>query len=115
MARKDHTITVVTDDLTGKQIENAEDAQEIHFSYGGTDYVIDLHNDNAKKLDDLLAPYIDAARRAPKATAKAAKTEPSKEERNAMREWAVANGHKVSDRGRIAQSIQEAYRASLNS
>ena len=32
-------------------------------------------------------------------------------ELRAMREWARANGHTVSDKGRVSQSIQDAYRA----
>ena len=116
MARRKIESYEVTDDLT-KEVIPEEDATELFFSYGGTDYKIDLSKKNAEKLDGLLAPYIDAATRVTNRTApkSGGKSEPSKEEREAMRTWARANGHTVSDRGRIAQSIQEAYRASLNS
>ncbi|WP_207770859.1 histone-like nucleoid-structuring protein Lsr2 [Microbacterium testaceum] len=116
MARKERTVYDITDDLTGEAVDE-KDAQEIFFSYAGTDYKIDLGKANAKKLDDFLAPYIDAATRVAGRTAakSGGKTEPSKEERNAMRTWAQANGYTVSDRGRISQEIQKAYRDANNS
>ena len=44
--------------------------------------------------------------RAPRGTAAPVKRNP---ETAAIREWAKANGHKVSDRGRIHQDVQDAY------
>jgi nucleoid-associated protein Lsr2 len=39
---------------------------------------------------------------------------PNPEETHAIREWARQHGHEVSDRGRIAKSVMEAYKAATN-
>lgn len=48
---------ILTDDLTGEEADLTA-----KFSLDGTDYEIDLTNDNALKLRDVLAPFIGAAR-----------------------------------------------------
>jgi hypothetical protein len=35
----------------------------------------------------------------------------NREDTAAIREWARAHGHNVSDRGRISKSVMEAYKA----
>ena len=74
---------------------------------------------NAAKLRDALAPYVGAARkaggrgrgRAARQTVVAEKPARSNRDQTAaIREWARANGHQVSDRGRISKSVIEAYR-----
>lgn len=107
MARK--IIEEITDDIDG-----SSDAETIQFSYGGTDYEIDLGKRNQDKLDNALAPFIDAARRVGRSTgsrkASAASGGP-KRDLDAIREWARKNGHEVSTRGRVANHIVEAYDA----
>ena len=56
--------------------------------------------------DDLDGGPADETIRAPRGTAAPVKRNP---ETAAIREWAKANGHKVSDRGRIHQDVQDAY------
>jgi hypothetical protein len=101
------------DDLDGSAASGTFD-----FSLEGRQYQIDLSDENAAKLRDLLAPYVGAARkaggrgrgRAARQTAVADKsTRSNRDQTAAIREWARANGHTVSDRGRIPKSVIEAY------
>lgn len=111
MARNEIITYTYTDDLTGETVAE-EDFQTVEFSYGGDHYSIDLGTENAKALDDFLAPYIAKAKRqytkyyaSPKKATRKAVSRPG------IREWARENGYKVSDRGRIDTKIQEAYDA----
>ena len=101
------------DDLDG-----ADAAGTFDFALDGRQYQIDLSDENAAKLRDALAPYIGAARKARgrgrgRATRQAAVAEKparsSRDQTAAIREWARANGHEVSDRGRISKSVMQAY------
>src|SRR5215207_6111849 len=84
----------------------------------GRQYQIDLSDENAAKLRDVLEPYIGAARKAGGRGRTARQTvvaeKPARSNRDqtaAIREWARENGHQVSDRGRIPKSVIEAYQA----
>lgn len=84
------------------------------FSLDGRAYEIDLSEKNAALLKDALASFIEAGRRAGRTGATVApgtRTRP-RSETDAIREWARANGYEVNDRGRIAETIIQAYRAS---
>ena len=104
------------DDLDGSDASGTFD-----FSLEGRQYQVDLSDENAAKLRDALAPYIDVARKAggrsgrrgrPRQTAVADKPARSnREETAAIRAWAREHGHQVSDRGRIPKSVIEAYQA----
>ena len=107
------------DDLDGSDASGTFD-----FSLEGRRYQIDLSDENAAKLRDALAPYVGAARkaggrgrgrgrgRAARQTVVAEKPARSNRDQTAaIREWARANGHQVSDRGRISKSVIEAYQA----
>jgi hypothetical protein len=84
----------------------------------GHSYEIDLSKKNITALEKALKPYLVAARtarptsgasprRGTRATGPAVKRTNLQE----IRDWARANGHEVSDRGRIAASVVEAYEA----
>lgn len=111
MARREIKTYVVTDDLTGAEIPDDE-AVHIEFSYAGRNYVIDLGKRNAEKFDNLIAPYINAATqvRGNSRTATRAKRS-SHHDLNAVREWAAKNGYEVAPRGRVAQTVLDAYDA----
>ncbi|OLM34100.1 Histone protein Lsr2 [Pseudonocardia sp. Ae717_Ps2] len=103
----------LVDDLTGDAAD-----ETIEFGIDGRNYEIDLSDGNAKKLRDVLADYVAAARRAGGATrrrgsgsASTAARRPSvdREQNQAIREWARNRGMKVSDRGRIPAEVLEAY------
>ena len=110
MAQK--TVVVMTDDLTG-----GDASQTIHFSLDNTDYVIDLNDKNAAALRADFEKYIDAGRRhradgAAKPKRGAVVRGPATGvDTAAVREWARANGHEVSERGRVSKKIIEAYAA----
>jgi hypothetical protein len=107
-------IAQITDDLDGTVLEEGE-GKQVTFSVEGRAYEIDLSESNAKKFHDALAPFVGAARttgsagvgRTPRASTRA-KTDL---DLGAVREWARANGHTVSDRGRVPATIVDAYRA----
>ena len=110
MAQK--TTVKFVDDLDGSDASGTFD-----FSLEGRNYQVDLSDQNAGKLRDALAPFIGVARktggrrrgRTQRQTDKPLQS--SREDTAAIREWARANGHTVSDRGRISKSVMEAYRA----
>jgi hypothetical protein len=113
MARQ--TTVRFIDDLDGSDASGTFD-----FSLEGRKYEVDLSDQNAAKLRDALAPFIDVARktggrgrgRTQRQTAVTdTPARSSREETHAIREWAREHGQKVSDRGRIPKSILEAYRA----
>ncbi|MDN5918419.1 MAG: Lsr2 family protein [Pseudonocardia sp.] len=103
-----HTTVTLVDDLDGSKAE-----EQVQFSVDGRSYEIDLSSKNATKLRDGLAPYVSAARRGGRtASASASSNGSSASERavnRAVREWAVAQGMKISERGRIPSSVLEAY------
>ncbi|KNC19490.1 hypothetical protein AC792_06515 [Arthrobacter sp. RIT-PI-e] len=97
---------------------NGEEAHEtVRFGLDGTNYEIDLTTDNANNLRSTLSEYVDKARKSntggrrnqggQKTTASGSGR--SKEETQAIRQWAQDNGHNPSSRGRITQSIIDAY------
>lgn len=112
MARR--IVHQLVDDIDGDVLEVGE-GESIHFSFNGTAYEIDLTTKNADALRAAFAPYIAAGRRSSSATASRGgaprKRSSSSPEVAAIRAWAQANGHTVSERGRIPATITEAYRA----
>ncbi len=97
---------VLIDDLDGG---NA--AETVTFALDGVTYEIDLSENNAKKLRDDVAHWTGHARRSGGARGGVRKrgAGPKRGDLSAVREWARANGHSVSDRGRISGEIQAAY------
>jgi hypothetical protein len=111
MARQ--VITTLIDDLDGKKADRT-----VEFSLDGIAYTIDLSEANAGKLRKALDPFINAGTRVGRGTARrhagavtSGRTASSRDENKAIREWAVANGHQISERGRIPAGVSDAYRA----
>lgn len=114
MAQK--TVVTLIDDLDGT---SSESIQTVEFGLDGVSYEIDLNVDNAGKLRDHLEDFIGSARRtggrvkrglatnAPRPTGSGR----SREQTQAIRDWAKKNGHDVSDRGRIPATVIEAFEA----
>ena len=111
------TTVSLTDDLDGSKAERT-----VAFGLSGSTYEIDLSKKNATALEKVLAPYLQAARKAAGGPARAGSVRRSvrarrmagsaKPDVSAVRAWAKDNGYEVSDRGRIAASVVEAYNAS---
>lgn len=110
MAKRTITTTEFTDDLDGGKAEGT-----VKFAYDGQSYEIDLNKKNRSALEKALKPYIDAARKSRSSTRSSrpagSRRSASRRDLKAVRDWARANGHEVSDRGRISQEIQDAYDA----
>ena len=118
-------VTVFIDDVTGDELDGGE---TVNFALDGVEYQIDLSEEHADELRKALAPYVlkgrrtggrytrgaaPSARKARRSTdsASSGTSGRSRHDIQAIREWAQANGHKVSDRGRIPASVVEAYEA----
>lgn len=94
---------------------DASSAEEtVVFGLDGVTYEIDLSSANAEALRSDLAKWIGHGRRTGgrrnTSGGAAPRSENSREDLAKIREWARANGHKVSDRGRISTTVQDAYR-----
>ena len=116
------TMTTVTlvDDLDGTEAE-----ESVSFALDGANYEIDLSEENATRLRDALAVFVANARRvdggrrgsrsraraaaAPGKAPKAPRSAPDREQTAAIREWARANGHEVSERGRLSAAVLQAF------
>lgn len=110
MAQK--TQVILIDDISG-----GDAAETISFALDGVSYEIDLSADNAAALRESLAEWIGAARRVGGRQVRGrvggrSTTRTNVESNSAtVREWARANGYKVSERGRISADIREAFAA----
>jgi len=94
--------------------KNSPADETVSFSLDGVSYEIDLTSGNAAKLRDDLAVWIGHAERTGGRRSSGRPTSKStgsgrKADLGAVREWARANGHQVSDRGRISAQVQAAY------
>lgn len=102
------------DDLTGDQAD-----ETIAFGLAGKAFEIDLSAANAERLRELFAPLVQAGRRSGQSRGTAAVTSSAKrstptadrEQTQAVRDWARANGHQVADKGRISGTVLAAFHA----
>ena len=100
----------LVDDLDGGAAD-----ESVIFAIDNKHYEMDLSEQHAAQLREVLAPFIVAARRAGgsavTSTRRSTPARPAaaREDTAAIREWAGAHGFDVSTRGRIAASVREAY------
>lgn len=114
MAQK--TVVTLIDDLDGT---SSGSIQTVEFGLDGVTYEIDLNDGNAGKLRDHLEGFIGSARRTGGRVkrglatngARPAGSGRSREQTQAIREWAKRNNWEISDRGRIPAEIIEAFEA----
>lgn len=104
---------VLVDDLDGSEASGT-----VSFGFDGRSYEIDLSEANTAQLRDALAPFVASARRtggsgrasaAPRRSRAPRSGGSDREQTAAIREWARANGHEISERGRIPNSVLQAY------
>ena len=101
------------------QPPSTDKSETVDFGLDGQAYEIDLSADEARRMRATLQRYVDAGRPVTNATPPttangwAGKATPAEHhgEAAAIREWARAHGHQVSDRGRIPARVLNAYRA----
>lgn len=107
------TIVSLISDISG-----AEAQQTILYSVGGKAYEIDLTDKEAVDFRATLEPFVKVSRTKGQAAASGTGNKPkktsksaSKQERETVRAWAREHGHTVGDRGRVPQSVTDAYDA----
>ena len=110
MAKK----TLIIDDLTGET-----GARTRNLRFDGVDYEIDLTDASFAELRKALKPYLKAARqvsgsRVPVPRIRRRASSPSKAksagtEASVIRAWARANGVAVTQRGRVAPAVRDAW------
>lgn len=115
VARK--TQIVLEDDLTGDLLEDGT-GETVLFAFDGTSFEIDLSTDNATEMREALSRYTGAARTVSSASPRASASPSSRKAAGTgrsdlaeIREWAKSHGHEVSERGRIKNTVMEAYDA----
>lgn len=103
------TIVRLIDDVDGTTAETT-----VQFTWSGVGYSIDLSSKNVRAFQAAVEPWVKAATRitaSRKQAAKKATPHLPKLDLAGIRGWAVANGHKVADRGRIPTVVIDAYHA----
>lgn len=112
MARRANIIIV--DDLNGETLPDGR-GQTVTFGLDDTSYELDLIKDNANQLREDFKRYVQAARKIGRASStgsrRSAASSGGRKNTAAIREWAKANAHAVSERGRTSSSVLEAYGA----
>jgi hypothetical protein len=115
MAQKVQVLLVC--DLHADEVEGSE---TIAFGLDGSAYEIDVCDDHAAQMRDAFAPFVGAARRAGRSPVAPAQRRGGrgrssggndKQRVSEIRAWARANGHQVSERGRISSTVLSAYEA----
>ncbi|MFE5673359.1 Lsr2 family protein [Agromyces sp. NPDC056523] len=101
-------VETLIDDLDGSDADRT-----VSFTIEGAEYAIDLSAANAEKFQAAIAPYVKAARKTGAGRAgssRARRSASSAGDTKDAREWLRANGHQVSDRGRVPAPLMELYR-----
>ena len=105
MAKKTVVSEILIDDLDGSAAERT-----VRFSWEGVAYELELSKKNAVAFERTMKPYVAAARRERSQRGRRpSATRSGKRDLAPVREWASQNGYPVSTRGRVAQSIIDAY------
>jgi len=102
-------------------LDKSEASETVTFGLDGKEYEIDLSDEHARALRESFADFIPVARRvtgsssAPQARARRSSggspVRADRAQTQAIREWARANGHTVSDRGRIPTKVLGEFEA----
>ena len=112
MAQKVQVLLI--DDIDGSDAD-----ETVEFSLDGVAYEIDLTSSHADGLREILAAYVAAGRRTggrakvrhPRAVVPAQKAVPVEAAPRTVREWAKSQADiKLSDRGRIPESVMVRFR-----
>ena len=100
------TMTKLIDDLDGSTAERT-----VTFTWDGNTVEIDLSKKNIAALESVLKPYVEAGRPVRPSRINGRRGSSRRSATPDVREWARANGHEISDRGRIPVAVIEAYEA----
>lgn len=102
MAQK--TFVELIDDIDGSRAEST-----VKFALEGVEYEIDLSSQHVQELHSDFTKWIVSARRIGGRARRSSGVPSSAKETAKIRKWARENGYEVSDRGRIAADVREAY------
>lgn len=94
-------------------IDSTPADETVTFAFDGVTYEIDLSNDNIEEFRNAMARWIEPARRVSggRRGRRSSSQGNSSTRASEIREWARANGHEVSDRGRVSAEVRAAYEA----
>jgi hypothetical protein len=106
MARK--TVITLEDDLDG-----SEASETVQFAIDGTEYEIDLSEEHANELRQVIGRFTGAARKSSGARGRPTgrKSPSGGIDAKIIRKWAQDKGLTVNARGRIQAEIVEQYQA----
>lgn len=88
--------------------------ETVTFALDGVNYAIDLTQEHASEMRDLLAPYVSAGRRVGgrrRTGRSAAASSTGEHDTQVVRQWLRDHGYSVNDKGRIAKEYLAAYEA----
>lgn len=103
------TVIELIDDLDG-----SEATETVRFALDGTEYEIDLTEENAGSLRGLLARFVDVSRKTGGTKQARVGRFPSAADTKAVRAWAAENDVEVNARGRIKDDVVQRYLAALS-
>jgi hypothetical protein len=103
------TVIELVDDLDGSQA-----SETIHFGLDGTEYEIDLTEQNAGSLRTALTRYVEAGRKTRGATRRQTSAVAPSVDTKAVRRWAAENGLDVNPHGRIKKDVVQRYLSTLS-
>lgn len=98
---------ILVDDIDG-----GDATETISFSIGRDSYELDLSEANVQVFQESMERWTKVARKVGRASARRSSRRPTRAraEANAeVREWASREGMDVAERGRIPESVQDAY------
>ena len=105
-----HVSVVLVDDVDGSPAE-----ETVTFALDGVGYEIDLSPGNAARLREGLSQWLQSARRVSGSRGRGNRSSTKQStvgaSNSTVREWARANGHAVSDRGRVKAELVQAFNA----
>lgn len=102
------TIVQLVSDLTGDEIPDGK-GQTVNWSYRGVDYTTDLTAKEAAGFDKAVAMYIEHSTKLGGRRRTGGKRD--KSETQAIKAWADEQGMEYPQRGRLPQSLIDAYNA----
>jgi hypothetical protein len=102
-------LVVLEDDLDGSKA-----SETVTFAIDGTQYEIDLNDQNAQALRSALDGYVSKARKVGRRSNRKSTDGSSNVDLKAVRAWAASNGVELSSRGRIPQTVLDQYRSAGN-
>src|SRR4051812_2246443 len=109
MAMATRTEVLLFDDLTEEPAVTT-----VTFGLDGVDYEIDLTQENADELREMLDTYMHAGRKVGGTRRRQRSGAVSTVDPKAVRAWALTKGYEISNRGRVPAAVVEAFRAAGN-